>query len=194
MIRENVKIEISISGRILRLIRLYSFLCFSLLTIHFSLSTVASAQDDPPDQAPPPVKVISKDELTRLATKTDIEGRTKLSLELMNVRLLAAEKRCAAEDFDGVFSEFGVFIGLMDDAFLFLQKRNNGGGKVLDNFKRIEITLRAMTPRIEVIRRELPPRYDDFVRKMSAYVRDARAKATESLFDDTVIQVKKPPQ
>ena len=189
-----VKIEISVWERIFRLLRAYSFVCFSLFTIHYSLLPAASAQDDPRDQAPPPVTVISKEELTRLATKTDIEGRTKLSIELMNARLLAAEKRGAAEDFDGVFSEFGVFIALMDDAFLFLKKRNNGGGKVLDNFKRIEINLRAMTPRIEVVRRELPPRYDDFVRKLSAYVREARAKATETLLGDTVIQVKKPPQ
>ena len=131
----------------IRLTRLYCFLCFSLFTIHYSLLTAASAQDDLPEIAPPPIKVISKDEMTRLNAKKDIKDRTKLSLELMNVRLLAAEKLTAAEDYDNMFREFGVFLALMDDAVRFLTKNDNGSGKVLDSFKRMEIALRGMAPR-----------------------------------------------
>jgi len=92
-----------------------------------------------------------------------------------------------------MFRGVGGFHGLMDDALAFLNKRDNGGGKVLDNFKRMEISLRGMAPRLEVIRRELPMRYDTYVRKLMGYVRAARTKATETLFDDTVVP-RKPPQ
>ena len=64
----------------------------------------------------------------------------------MNVRLLAAEKLTAAEDYDNMFREFGVFLALMDDAVRFLTKNDNGSGKVLDSFKRMEIALRGMAP------------------------------------------------
>lgn len=175
-----------------RLIGPYAFMCFSLLTINYSLLTSALAQEEPVEQAPPPLKAMSKNEISLLAAKTDMKDRTKASLDLMNARLLAAEKLGTAEDFDGVFREFGGFVALMDDALQYLKKRDSGSGKVLDNFKRMEIGLRGMAPRIEVIRRELPPRYDDYVRKLSAYLRDARAKATETLFDDSVVPVKKP--
>jgi hypothetical protein len=161
-----------------------------LSTLYTPLSTFA--QDDPLDLAPPPLKIISKEELARLDTKTDIKDRTKLSLEMMNIRLTAAEKLAAADDFDGMYREMGVFHGLMDDALAFLNKRDNGGGKVLDNFKRLEISLRGMAPRIEVIRRELPLRYDAYVRKLMGYLRAVRAKAADTLFDDTVVPNKKP--
>jgi len=173
-------------------VRRGSLLCLSILTIQFSLLTVASAQEVPPDAAPPPLKIIPKDEIALLDDKTDIKDRTKLSLELMNVRLKSAEKLAEANDFDGMYRELGVFHALMDDALKFLNERDNGKGKVLDNFKRLEIALRGMAPKIEVIRRELPLRYDTYVRKLMGYVRSARAKATDSLFDDTVVPNRKP--
>lgn len=167
-----------------------SFFLFCLFTFSFCLS--AAAQDDPPELAPPPLKIISKDEHSRLDAKTDIKDRTKLSLDLMNTRLATAEKLSSVQDFDGMFRELGAFHGLMDDCFEFLHKRDNGGGKVLDNFKRLEIGLRGFSPRIETIRRELPQRYDVYVRKLMGYVREARTKATEPLFGDTVLPQKRP--
>jgi hypothetical protein len=149
----------------------------------------AAAQDDPPDLAPPPVKVVSREEMTRLnAEGGDIKDRTKLVLELMNVRLTSAERLRAGEDFDGVFRELGYFHGLMDNGIDFLQKHNNGTGKILDNFKRLEIGLRAFMPRLEMVRRELPLRYEDYVRKLIKFVRDARTKATEPLFSDKIVK------
>jgi hypothetical protein len=162
---------------------------FLLFTFHFSLFTSAAAQDDPPDLAPPPVKVVSREEMARLnAEAEDLKDRTKLVLELMNVRLASAEKLRAGEDFDGVFRELGYFHGLMDNGLDFLQKRNNGSGKILDNFKRLEIGLRSFVPRLELVRREVPLRYEDYIRKLIKVLRDARTKATEPLFSDKVVK------
>jgi hypothetical protein len=157
----------------------------------FILAAPAAAQDDPPEAAPPPLKVVSKDESAKLAAKTDPKDRTKLSLELMNVRLAAAEKASSAGDFEAMYSELGNFHGLMDDALEFLSSRGISG-KVLDSYKRLELALRAMAPRIEVIRRELPLRYDPYVRKLMGYLRNVRAKATDSLFGDSVVPTRKP--
>ena len=174
--------------------RLARCVYFCLLTFAFCLSA-ASAQDDPIDLVPPPLKMISKEERSRLDTKTDIKERTKLSIEMMTARLMAAEKFCRGDgvDFDAMFRELGVFHALIDDSIDFLNRRNTGSNKVLDNFKRLEIGLRGFSPRIEMIRRELPLRYDDYVRKLMKYVRDARTRAVDPLFGETVVPNRRPP-
>ncbi len=166
---------------------IFTFLCF--LAVFLFLPSVTNSQDDAPEVAPPPVKLLSKDERSRLDAKAvDLKARTKLALELMDTRLDAAEKWADGQQFDAMFVELGGFHALMDDSIEFLNRRDTGSnGKVLDNFKRLEIGLRGFSPRIEVIRRELPVRYDDYVRRLMKYVRDARTKATEPLFGDTVV-------
>ena len=78
--------------------------------------------------------------------------------------------------------------GLLDNTLMFLTKGDKTSGKVLDNLKRFEIGLRGFMPRLEVIHRELPFRYEEYVRKLIAYVRNARTKALDPLFSDTVIK------
>lgn len=174
-------------------LRHYFAFAFLILGLSVSLFTTAHGQDDPVEPAPPPLKIISKEEQSKLDTKTDLKDRTKLSLELMNVRLVAAEKLSSAHNFEGMYLEFGYFHALMDDALAFLNKRDDGRGKVLDNFKRLEIALRGMAPRIEVIRRDLPLKFDPYVRKLMGYLRSVRAQATDSLFSDSVLpNVKRP--
>lgn len=161
----------------------------------FCLSSFASAtagQEPVTDTAPPPIKIISPDEQKRLDTKTDVKDRTKISIDMMKVRIAAAEKFAAERNFPEMYRELGHFHGLMDDALDYLHKRDNGSGKVLDSFKRLEISLRAVAPKIEVMRRELPLRYDPYVRRLMGFLRQARAKATDSLFDDSVLPAKKP--
>ena len=166
----------------------HALLVFFLLTFTFSLFNIsASAQDEQVESAPPPLKIISKDEITLLGAKPDLKDRTKLSVELMNARLTAAEKLSSAKNFEAMYLEFGYFHALMDDALAYLNKRDDGRGKVLDNFKRLEINLRGMAPRIEVIRRDLPLKYDPYVRKLMGYLRSVRAQATDSLFGDSVV-------
>lgn len=51
----------------------------------------------------------------------------------------------------------------------------------------MEISLRKFLTRIELIRRDLPIKYEKYVRRLAIYVREARSRAVEQLFDDTVI-------
>jgi len=154
-----------------------------LLLILLSMS--AFAQDDL-ELMPPPLKLFSKDELAKLNTKSDLKDRTKLTLELMNNRLVAAEAALPADNFDGIFRELGAFHALMDHGLVVVQKQYPGG-KALDSFKRIDIALRGFLPRLESLRRDVPPRYEDYIRGLLKNTREARTKATEPLFADTVV-------
>jgi hypothetical protein len=144
------------------------------------------------DIAPPPLRLISQEEKDKLATETDGKRRTKLLLELMDARLKRAEQLDSGGDYDRMFVELGGFHGLMDNMLEFLNKRDKDSGKVLNNFKRFEIGLRGFTPRLELIRRDLPIKYEQYVRILIRNLRATRTKAIEPLFDDSVVPVKKP--
>jgi hypothetical protein len=47
--------------------------------------------------------------------------------------------------------------------------------------------LREQTGRLEVMRRAMPSRYAFYVQKLIRFVRDARTKAIEPLFGETVM-------
>ena len=49
------------------------------------------------------------------------------------------------------------------------------------------MTLRGFAPRLGLLRREIPAEYDYYVRVLIKYLRDARSKAIEPLFGDTVV-------
>ena len=157
---------------------------FSLLFFSFSLSSV-NAQTELPDDAPPPLKAISKDERTKLESVSDIKEHTKLALDLMESRMKLAEAALAAENFDAIFGELGGFHYLMDNTLDFLNRRDNDSGTIRNNFKRYEIALRSFTPRLELIRREVPLRYEPYIFKLLKYLREARTKAVEPLFGST---------
>lgn len=152
----------------------------------------AAAQPIPNDTAPPPLKFVPKDEATRLEAITDVKKRTQTALELMSARLKQAEMLMAQEQLDEMYKELGGFHGLMDDTLAFLDKMDTGRGSVLNNYKRFEIGLRQFRPRLELIRRDIPLRYEPYLRNLILYLRDARAKAVEPHFSDSVLPKNKP--
>lgn len=154
-----------------------------LITIHCSLFTAFGQ----PEPIPPPVIVVTKSERQKLDALTDLKERTKLSLDLMNSHLSAAEKFSTDQDFDTMFRELGGFHGLLDNAMTHLERQNPESSKVLDNYKRLEIGLRGFTTRLEGIRRDMPDRYEDYVRKLLIHLRDMRTKAAEPFFRDGIV-------
>jgi hypothetical protein len=148
------------------------------------------AQDDPPDTAPPPLKIIAKDDRLKLDAENDLKDRTKIAIQIMNTRLSIAEKRSAEKNFDMMFRELGFFHALVDDSLVFLEKQNSQDKKVLETLKRLEIGLRAFLTRLETVRRDLPLRYEDYVLQLMKFVRDARTRAIDPMFSDDVVKVK----
>ncbi len=160
---------------------------FFLFPFSFFLATLVVAQDEPKGIAPPPLKILAKEEKTQLEAETDIKRRTKLSLELMEVRLLKAETFGKQEQYREMFTELGSFHALMDNTLTFLGESDTNKGKVLNNFKRVELSLRKYVTRLELIRRDLPIKFEFYVRRLVRYVREARTKAVEPLFGETVL-------
>lgn len=169
--------------------RVLPFIIFLFLGIPFGAAAQTVIEDD---LAPPPLKILSPEEKSKLGAETEVKRRTKLALELMEARLKRAELHDADENYDEMFVELGGFHGLMDNMLEFLSKSNRDSDRVLDNFKRFEIGLRGFTVRLEMIRHEIPLRYDHYVRNLVRNLRAARARAIEPLFDDTVVPTKKP--
>jgi hypothetical protein len=169
---------------------------FGLFVALFALLALAAntpAQtDDQLDSVPPPPAIVTKEERANLAAQSDLKAKTKLALEYMNTRLAEAERLNATNDFDGLFRELGRYRGLLDHTLGFLHIGNQDDKKVLDNYKRLEISLRSSMIRIEAIRRELPVRYEDYVHGLVKYLRSAREKALEPQFGTTVLPGVKP--
>ena len=163
---------------------------FLLLPFYFLLATFVAAQDEPKGVAPPPLKILAKEEKSQLEIETDVKQRTKLSLELMEARLLKAETFGKQEQYREMFTELGSFHALMDDTLTFLGKSDTSKGKVLNNFKRVELSLRKYVTRLELIRRDLPIKFEFYVRRLVRYVRESRTKAVEPLFGETVLPTK----
>lgn len=176
---------------------------FSLFAFSFSLllgafcagasaqqpdETPPPVQQQPDDAVPPPLKMISKAEKSSLDAEADVSDRTKLTVGLMESRLASAETLYAQNRLDEMFGEFGGFSALIDNSLTFLKKNDNGRGKILNSYKRLEINLRRFAPRIEMIRRELPAKYEFYVRGLLKSVRAARSQAVEPMFAETVVR------
>jgi hypothetical protein len=166
--------------------RLFSAAAGLIFAFAFAAGLPAQAthQDD---QAPPPLRRISKDEKSRLESSKEPKQRIAAALALMDGRIKRAEELKNAENFDLMFLELGGFHGLMDNTLDFLNADLRQRGKALNHFKRYEMGLRTFTPRLELIRRDLPLRYDPYVVRLLKYLRDARTKSIEPFFGDTVI-------
>ncbi len=180
---------------LLRLLKLRSVVAVSMVLLFSGvfLASDVAAQDDPEDSLPPPPKFLSKEEKIRLSGDNEVKSRTRLALDLMNARLSSAEKEVSESDYESMIRELGAFEALLDDHLQFLIRNDNDSGKVLDNFKRFEIGLRTFVPRVETIRRELPSRFEPLVRNVGKYIRDARTRALEPLFSDTVVRQPRKP-
>ena len=165
-----------------------------IFTVIVTAIAVPLAAQEPvqDNSAPPPPKVLSKDERTQLDVLTDVKKKTKLALLLMDLRIKRAEDLHTRELDDEMFAELGGFHALVDYTLDFLNNSDKDSGKVLNNFKRFEIGLRAFVPRLEVLRRDMPLKFEFYVRRLMLYLRDARAKAVEPLFGDTVVPSKRP--
>lgn len=163
-----------------------------LLAVNGFLLVAKAQTDDPPDAAPPPMKVIPKDERKLIDSEKDLKKRTQVSLDLLDAHLLKAEQLSTQSDFQSSINELGNFHAILENVLNYLNSRDDGGNKVDSNFKRLEIGLRKTIPRLEILRRGMPFSYGYYVQKLQKFVREARAKALEPLFDNSIVPEKNP--
>lgn len=170
-------------------IRKSLFFYYLFFTFVFLISGVSNAfaQEMPADIEPPPLRIISKEETSKLEAEKDVKGYTKLAVLLMEARLKKAETYNLESQYQEMFHELGAFHSLVDRSLIFLNKHDTDSGKVLNNLKRLEISLRTFIPRLELIRRDLPFRFEFYTRSLIKYVRDARSRAIEPFYGNSVI-------
>lgn len=165
-------------------------LLFFCLIFTFTVTLAApvfAQQEQSVDVAPPPLKFVSKNEKTQLSAETNVKKRTVLALTLMDARLVSAETFINQKQYDKMFDELGGFHALIDDTLNYLIKYDSDSGKILNNFKRLEMSLRKYSPRLELIRREVPNRYEPYLRGLIIDLRLARSKAVEPLFSNSIV-------
>ena len=176
-----------------RAIRRAVFMVVTVAGMLLSLTSSIWSQEPTPDLsrvAPPPVRVLSKEEKDLLASQTETKKVTKIALGLMESRMKKAEEADSQDNFDAMFVELGSFHALMDYTLDFLLDKHGDGKKAFNDFKRYEQGLRGFTPRLELIRRDLPIKYEYYVRTLVKYLREARSKAIDPLFGDSVVREK----
>jgi hypothetical protein len=148
------------------------------------------AQDARPlDQtAPPPAKVISKEERTHLDETRDEKARIKLTLELAETHLASAENHTSQQQFEGAASEAGMYWALIEDSLNFMKTVDRKGNRRRDLYKRLELTLRAHGPRWATIRRSTPAEYAVWIKEIEEFARNCRTEALNSFYDNTVVR------
>ena len=161
---------------------------FSFLFCFIVFSETVAAQEIGADEiAPPPLKILSKAEKNQLDEMIDVKKRTILALALMEARVKKAEEFDNQNQYEQMYEQLGGFHALIDYTLGFLHRNNSGNRSTLNNFKRFEIGLRGFPPRIEVMRRELPIKYESYLRLLLKIIRETRSKAVEPFFSDSVI-------
>ncbi|MDQ3798006.1 MAG: hypothetical protein M3384_01015 [Acidobacteriota bacterium] len=165
----------------------FLFFAFCLFTSAFAAPATALAQPEEADVAPPPMKFISKEEKQQLDGEPNVKKYTQLALNLMEARLKTAETQTTENNYREALNTLGGFQILLENTLGFLSKNDIESGKVQNNLKKLEMSLREQTSRLEIMRRAMPSRYGFYVQKLIRLVRDARSKAIEPLFSDTVV-------
>lgn len=165
----------------LLLITLFSL---ALVTTIAGQSMNVASQSGTPEAAPPPLKLLSKNEKTALEAEGQPKGRTALTLTLMETRLKSAEQFHSSENYFSMYQELGGFQALLDNQLDFLLRSSSTSNKSVTSLKKFEISLHAFAPRIELLRRDVPSEYEPYLRSLLKYLNEAREKALEPLFGD----------
>jgi hypothetical protein len=160
--------------------------------IFASLNTLVTAQEPrPADQwpAPPPMRTIPEDERKLINEARDSKSRVKKTVEFAGNHLQRAEAAANQQDFILSLRELGLYLGLLEDAFKFLERVNSGDrGKSRDLYKHIELALRAHGPRLTVMRRATPLEYALRMKEVEDYARESRTDALNAFYGHTVVR------
>jgi hypothetical protein len=162
---------------------------FSLLALAVLLSTEAQAQNPlgTPLPAPPPLRLVPRDERMQLDSARDLKGRMRLSVELAEARLSRAEQLTTAQQFESASRELGIYQGILEDALRFL-KNQQEQKKLRDVYKRFEISLRSHAARLETMRRTTPSEYAFNIKTVTEGTKNLRGEALNGFYGDTVIK------
>lgn len=138
--------------------------------------------------APPPLKIVTREERTRIDGADDSKARIRTTIELAELRLAKAEVLTGDHDFEAATGELGKYQALIDDALNYLNPMVRDKNKTRDLYKRLELALRAHGPRLTAIRRSTPLEYAVWIKALEEFARKGRTEALNSFYGHTVFR------
>jgi hypothetical protein len=160
--------------------------CLLAVCVHTVTAQEAPVVQQP--SAPPPVKLITKEDRARLTAAKDDKARLRITIEIAEGHLGDAERRSAAEDFDAAASALGKYHALIENALTFLGAMSRDQNRTRDLYKRLELALRGHGPRLTAIRRITPLEYAVWVKQLEEFARKGRTEALNSFYGTTVLK------
>ena len=150
------------------------------------------AQDPQPQPtpltAPPPFKMIVKEERMQIEQSNDSQKRLKLTIEFAVAHLTRAEQHTARTDYEAASVEVGMYHALIESALEFLSTFKRDSNKTRDLYKRLELALRADGPRLTAMRRITPLEFAVWIKQVEDFARDGRTEALNSFYGHTVVR------
>jgi hypothetical protein len=161
-----------------------------ILAIFVAVSDVNAQQNQPvAPSVPPPMKFVPSEDRKQLSEVTDPKSHLKLAIELAEERLSKAENFANMQQFDKTLTELGYYHGLIEKALEFLERKTKRD-KIRDLFKRLELTLRTHSSRLQGIRRISPYEYNQHIENIFDYTIEARNRSLNAFFGDDVLKEK----
>lgn len=141
-----------------------------------------------PLMAPPPIKIISKDERAQIDQAGDSKARIRATMDLAAIRLTRAEQLAKDGKYDDALTEVGSYEALIQDSLDFLKAMKRDSNKTRDLCKRVDIALRAHAPRLTTMRRETPLEFAVWIKKVEEFARAARTEVLNTFYGHTVVR------
>ncbi len=152
----------------------------------------SAAQPSPtPLTAPPPFKMIVKEERTQIEQFQDPSKRLKLTIAYAGQHLTAAEQHTARENYEAASVEVGMYHALIENALAFLSTVKRDTNRSRDLYKRLELALRSDGPRLTAMRRITPLEFAVWIKHVEDFARDGRTEALNSFYGHTVVRDQK---
>jgi len=168
---------------------------FNLLLLAVVYAPAVFCQDGPPAQpsptpltAPPPRKLIPKNERSQLDQSEDSKQRVRLTIEMAGAHLGLAEKETTGGSFDAASAEVGIYHALIEDVLNFLSAQKRDSNKTRDLYKRLEMALRGDGPRLTAMRRTTPLEFAVWIKEVEDFARQGRTEALNSFYGHTVVR------
>lgn len=146
-----------------------------------------------PLTAPPPFKMIVKQERTEIESTNDSKKRLKLIIQFAGDHLERAEQHTSRQNYEAASAEVGMYHALIENALQFLSTFKRDSNKTRDLYKRLELSLRADGPRLTAMRRVTPLDFAVWIKHVEDFARDGRTEALNSFYGHTVVRESKRP-
>jgi hypothetical protein len=154
------------------------------------VAATAQKPIDPQLTAPPPLKIIPKNERDQLDLEKEAKDRLRLLIQFATTHLQSAENYTAQSAFESASAEVGTYHALIENALTTLAALKRDSNKTRDLYKRLELTLRAHGPRLTAMRRITPLEFAVWIKQVEDYARDGRTEALNSFYGHTVVRDK----